>query len=174
MRILGVDPGSQRTGWGVVTGTAHRPTMLACDDIRLTPGRSLAERLHQLREEFEAVVRRLEPESAAVEAAFHGVNARSALQLAHARGVVLAVLGGLAIPVTEYTPAKIKSSVTGNGRAEKGQVEAMVMRLLSLESAPGNSDRADALAVAYCHLVHARSAAAIARTTRPTRESTRS
>ena len=160
MRVLGIDPGSLCTGWGVVAGSPHSPSMVDCGEIRLGSSKPLSERLSQLRIELEEVVRRFEPEAAAVETPFHGANARSALRLAHARGVVLAVLGGLGIPVSEYTPATVKQSVTGNGRAEKGQVEIMVTRLLSLERPPGGADRADALAIALCHLTRASSAAA--------------
>jgi len=92
------------------------------------------------------------PTEAAVEAPFHGASARSALQLAHARGVVLAVLGISSLPVFEYSPATIKRAVTGNGRAEKEQVEAMVSRLVGAGCPPGKSDIADAIAAAMCHL----------------------
>lgn len=99
-----------------------------------------------------SVIERYAPSEAAVEAPFHGASARSALQLAHARGVVLAALGGSSIPVFEYTPATIKKAVTGNGRAEKSQVEAMVVRLVSGSVATGQTDVADAIATALCHL----------------------
>jgi len=98
---------------------------------------------------------------AAVEAPFHGVSARSALQLAHARGVVLAALGRSGLRVFEYSPATIKKAVTGNGRAEKGQVEAMVSRLVAGGCAPGRSDIADAVAAALCHLFAAGHAEAL-------------
>ena len=149
MRILGVDPGSLRTGWGLLIGTAGRPRLLECGVIQLGPNSSLPTRLHSLRVEFEALVQRLHPTSAAVEAPFHGPNARSAFHLTHARGVLLAVLGGEGIPVAEYTPATVKKAVTGNGRAEKGQVQGMVGRLLGSGSQP--FDAADALGVAFCH-----------------------
>jgi crossover junction endodeoxyribonuclease RuvC len=173
MRVLGVDPGSQRTGWGVVSGSSNRPVLIESGEIRLATGMGFAERLHRLRIEFETIVRRFEPQAAAVESPFHGVNARSALQLAHARGVLLAVLGGLEVSVVEYTPAVVKRTVTGNGRAEKTQVGAMVVRLLSLDSAIGSSDRADALAIALCHLAHSGTAAAVAAATGSSRRGPR-
>jgi crossover junction endodeoxyribonuclease RuvC len=120
--------------------------------IRL--GRSeveFAERLHRLGIRLDELVRRLRPTTAAVEAPFHGVNPRSALQLAHARGVVLATLAGAGVPVAEYAPAAVKIAVAGNGRAPKDQVHAMVVRLLGIEGLAGPSDRADAIAVALCH-----------------------
>lgn len=154
MRILGVDPGSQTTGWGVVEGSPARPRYLRCGAIRLPRGLAFADRLHRLRSEFVALVRELRPAAAAVEAPFHGVNASTALRLAHARGVLLEALAAHDVPIAEYTPAMVKKSVTGNGRAEKRQVQAMVTRLLRLEQVeePGAADRADALAVALCHL----------------------
>jgi crossover junction endodeoxyribonuclease RuvC len=109
-------------------------------------------RLHLLTVEFRELVLRLGPSAAAVEMAFHGVNARAALQLAHARGVLLAVLAGAGIPVAEYTPAAVKKAVTGNGRAEKHQVQWMVARLVRSDTPTAGLDRADALAVALCHL----------------------
>jgi crossover junction endodeoxyribonuclease RuvC len=99
-----------------------------------------------------SVVERHAPSEASVEAPFQGVSARSALQLAHARGVVLASLGVSGLRVFEYTPATIKKAVTGSGRAEKEQVEAMVSRLVAGADASGRSDIADAIAAALCHL----------------------
>ena len=157
MRVLGVDPGTLLTGWGLLTGSADRPQLIESGVIRL--GRSstpLAERLHRLATRFDELVKALEPAAAAVEAPFHGVNARAALQLAHSRGVLLATLAGAGVEVVEYAPAAVKVAVTGNGRAEKAQVQAMVMRLLGVDALPGPADRADALAVALCHLSSAR------------------
>lgn len=164
MRVLGVDPGSLTTGWGVVTGTPARPRLLECGVIRLRARTGLAERLHQLQQAFEAVVRRLQPGDAAVEAPFHGPNARSALQLAHARGVVLAVLAGAGLDVAEYAPATVKQAITGAGNAHKEQVQAMVGRLLN--TAIATADRADALAVALCHAATLRHRYAISRASR--------
>jgi len=112
----------------------------------------LPDRLARLHTALCTVVEQHVPSEAAVEAPFHGVSARSALQLAHARGVVLAALGISGLRVFEYSPATIKKAVTGNGRAEKEQVEAMVVRLLSGGGSSGRSDIADAIAAALCHL----------------------
>ena len=113
---------------------------------------ALADRLARLHTGISSVVQQHAPTEAAVEAPFHGASARSALQLAHARGVVLAVLGNSGLRVFEYSPATIKKAVTGNGRAEKEQVEAMVSRLVAGGCPPGRSDIADAIAAAICHL----------------------
>jgi crossover junction endodeoxyribonuclease RuvC len=124
---------------------------------------AMADRLARLHAGIMAVVQEHAPTEAAVEAPFHGVSARSALQLAHARGVVLAVLGIAGLQVFEYSPATIKKAVTGNGRAEKEQVEAMVARLVMGGAPRGKSDIADAVAAAVCHLFGAGHADAIRR-----------
>jgi len=126
--------------------------LIACGEIRLPERMALADRLACLHAGIASVVRQHEPTEAAVEAPFHGVSARSALQLAHARGVVLAALGSSGMRVFEYSPATIKKAVTGNGRAEKGQVEVMVSRLVTGDHRSGKSDIADAIAAALCHL----------------------
>lgn len=151
--VLGVDPGSYVTGWSVLDGTGSSPRLVASGEIRLAQRASFPERLHALGREIEAVVSRFEPEAAAVEAPFHGPSARAALQLAHARGVILAVLGGRGIPVAEYPPATVKKAVVGTGRADKVQVQAMIQRLLRVPLDPtAGLDRSDAVAVALCHL----------------------
>jgi crossover junction endodeoxyribonuclease RuvC len=151
-----VDPGSIATGWGLVGGSPTRSEWLAAGVIRLDgPGGApddLAPRLWRLQQELTALVQHLRPTAAAVESPYHGANARSAFQLAQARGVALAVLAGAGIRVAEYTPATVKKAVTGNGRAPKEQVRSMVSRLLgrqALERERG--DVTDALAVALCH-----------------------
>jgi crossover junction endodeoxyribonuclease RuvC len=151
VRILGVDPGSHVTGWGLVASEPSGLQLLESDVIRIGAGIALSDGLALLYSRLESVVRRIEPTAAAVEAPFHGVNARSALRLAHARGVVLAVLGAAAIPVAEYTPATVKKSVTGDGRAGKEQVRRMVSHLLGRARLGGGRDLSDALAVALCH-----------------------
>jgi crossover junction endodeoxyribonuclease RuvC len=147
-----VDPGTRCAGWAVVAGSAYKPELIACGEIRLPERVALADRLARLHAGIATVVETYAPLEGAVEAPFHGVSARSALQLAHARGVVLAALGISGLPVFEYSPATIKKAVTGNGRAEKQQVEAMVSRLVAGAVAPGRSDIADAIAAALCHL----------------------
>jgi crossover junction endodeoxyribonuclease RuvC len=145
------------TGWGLIGGRPARPQWLDAGVIRLGGGGdALPERLMRLQGELEALVRRLRPTCAAVESPYHGVNARSAFQLAQARGVVLAVLAGAGLDVAEYTPATVKKSVTGNGRAPKGQVRSMVGRLLGRPELDVPDDLADALAVALCHGASAR------------------
>jgi crossover junction endodeoxyribonuclease RuvC len=152
-RILGVDPGSLVTGWGLIGGFPSRPEWIDAGVIRLASpsGGGLAHRLNRLQGELTALVERLKPTCAAVESPYHGVNPRSSFQLAQARGVVLAVLAGAGVEITEYTPATVKKSVTGNGRAPKEQVRTMVAHLLGPQARSGSDDLTDALALAVCH-----------------------
>lgn len=120
--------------------------------IEIAASGAFSLRLCRLQSELQSLLLRLQPTAAAVESPFHGVNPRSALQLAHARGVVLAVVAGIGIEIVEYAPAAVKKSVTGTGRADKAQVEFMVARTLGPGAARSCGDRADALAVALCHL----------------------
>jgi crossover junction endodeoxyribonuclease RuvC len=166
LRVLGVDPGSIITGWGLLTGHASKPTVVECGAIRLGRGGEFAARLDRLYEELSSVATRLEPAVAAVEKPYHGASARSSLQLAHARGVVLAALAHSGVRVAEYAPAQVKLSVTGNGRAEKSQVEAMVSRWLGAIDGGRPSDVYDALAVAVCHLARANFDRAVRRSLR--------
>ena len=163
MRILGVDPGSVITGWGLVSGDPRRPRLLESGVIRLGTTADFPSRLARLQRELTDVVDRVRPDQAAVESPFHGKSARSALQLAHARGVVLAVLAASGIEVTEYSPASVKKSVTGRGRAEKSQVRAMVAQLIAPAVVRGPEDLSDAVAVALCHGATAGYRAAISR-----------
>ena len=151
-RILGIDPGSLHTGWGLLGGSFHRPTLIDSGVIRLGQAGSFPCRLAGLRASLEILLSRVAPTAAAVESPFQGINARSALQLAHARGVVLAALAGAGLEVVEYSPAEVKKSVTGTGRADKAQVEFMVGRTLGATAMGSCGDRADAIAVALCHL----------------------
>lgn len=150
MRILGVDPGSVTTGWGLICGSSAQPELLDSGLIHLR-GSDFANRLAFLKRQFEDLVDRLHPDSSAVESPFHGANPRSALQLAHARGVILAGLAAAGVEVVEYTPATVKKSVTGNGRAAKSQVQTMVYKLLATSAHDTSNDLSDALAVALCH-----------------------
>lgn len=151
-RILGVDPGSRFTGWGLLAGN-RTPRLVDQGVIRLDSRVPLAERLAGLHARLSEIVRRLLPDCAAVETPFKGVNPRSAIQLAQARGVILAALGTCEVPVFEYSPAAVKKAITGNGRAEKIQVGRMVAHLLPQGLPEGAADDlTDAVAVALCHV----------------------
>lgn len=152
IRILGVDPGSQVTGFGVVDRIRGEIVLVEQGCIRAGRGDDFAARLRVIYEELCAVIARTSPSVVAVESPFHGLNAKSVIQLAHARGVILLAAAVHQIPVAEYSPRSIKSAVVGYGAAEKSQVEKMV-RLLVSGAAVGKlgADAADALAVAVCH-----------------------
>jgi crossover junction endodeoxyribonuclease RuvC len=147
LHVLGLDPGSRFTGWGVVAVDGARSRYLGCGRIALPAGEPLPLRLGRLAAEVEALLGRWRPAAAVLEEPFHGVNSRSLIVLAQARGAILATLARAAVPIDEYSPAEVKMAVTGSGRAEKQQVARMVAMLL-----PGSggavADAADALAVA--------------------------
>jgi crossover junction endodeoxyribonuclease RuvC len=151
MRVLGVDCGTERTGYGVIEsdGRAHR--LVAAGTIRTSPKEPLERRLAQIAGELREVVRQHEPQAAAVEEVFYAVNARTALKLAHVRGVALLTVAEAGLELGEYSPLEIKTSVVGYGRAEKRQVQMMVQSLLGLDRELDSEDAADACAVAICH-----------------------
>ena len=157
--MLGVDPGSRATGYGVVEADGSRLRCVACGVIRPAEG-PLEARLGQIHHALGEVLRRYEPTHVGFEAIFAARNLRSAIVLGQARGAALAVCGLAGAVVHEYTPSEVKSAVVGQGRASKQQVQHMVRLLLGLERAPA-SDASDALAVAICHLQRAPLRAAI-------------
>jgi len=154
LRALGIDPGSRVTGWGLLVGDGGQARLVEAGVLRLGAG-DLPRRLAVLQAELTGLLSRLQPAVAAVETPFHGASARSALQLAHARGVILAVLATAGVEVVEYTPATVKKALTGNGRADKEQVAQMVARLLGDALPEASHDLSDALALALCHLASA-------------------
>lgn len=149
-RVLGIDPGSHNTGWGIVERRGSALRLVGCGTIAPGSNRPLPERLAEIANELSAICARERIDAASVETVFHSVNARAALILGQARGAVFAALGGL-LPVHEYAPGEIKRAVTGNGRAAKEQVGRMVGLLLG-GKAPGDEHACDALAAAICHL----------------------
>jgi len=152
VRTLGIDPGSLATGWGVLAGSPSHPKLLACGVIRLPAQASLAVRLARLHASLVEVLVCHSPDTAAVEAPFHGVSPRASLQLAHARGVVLAAVSLSGVPVTEYAPATVKKTVAGNGRAPKEQIGVLMESLFGPASTEHGHDVSDALSVALCHM----------------------
>ena len=152
MRVFGIDPGSERTGYGCVETDGSRHTIVVCGAIATPAAASFPDKLLLIHSRLAAMLRECRPDCVAIESVFYSVNVRSALKLGHARGVAMlaAVEAGLA--VMEYTPAEIKRAVVGYGRADKPQVQHMVKLLLRLPSVPTPHDAADALAVAICHL----------------------
>ena len=151
MRIVGIDCGSQRTGYGVIETDGRRHRMLVCGVIRTSTKQTFAERLRVIHDGLRDVLAEYQPESMAVEGVFAKVNPRSALQLAHVRGVSLLAAAEAGLLVGEYTPLEVKGSVVGYGRATKDQVRMMVSSLLGAAEINGSHDASDALAVALCH-----------------------
>jgi crossover junction endodeoxyribonuclease RuvC len=151
VRIFGIDPGSIRTGYGCVSTDGSRHQLIACGAITTPVGAPLPERLQRIYRELSRLVRDAAPDAVAIENLFHAKNVRSALTLGHARGVAVLAAIEAGVPVSEYTPAEIKQSVVGYGRAEKAQVQRMIALLLGLDTPPRPHDAADALAIALCH-----------------------
>ncbi len=156
--MLGVDPGTAATGYGIVERPDAGPMrLLECGVVRLPgPARALATRLNILHDELSAVIARSRPDALAVETVFVAHNARSALVLGHARGVVLLAAAQAGVPVAEYAPRSVKQSVTGGGGATKNQVGLMVARLLRLKNPPEPADAADGVAIALTHCLRTR------------------
>ncbi|MGH9162941.1 MAG: crossover junction endodeoxyribonuclease RuvC [Vicinamibacteraceae bacterium] len=154
MRIFGIDPGSVRTGFGCIETDGSRSRLIACGAIALPARASFPDKLLRIHARLEELLTAHSPDCVAIESLFHALNARSALQLGHARGVALLAARQAGLPVIEYTPARVKQTVTGYGRAEKVQVQEMVRMLLGLRERPSSLDAADALAVALCHVHH--------------------
>ena len=156
MRVFGIDCGTEITGFGVVDSDegSRQPRLVlqTFGAIRLLRTKPLPERLAQVFTELTEQMRRWQPEVVAVEEVFYSVNAKSALKLGQVRGVALLAAATCGIPLAEYAPLRIKSSVVGYGLAKKEQVQFMVALLLEMEQIPEPPDAADALAVAICHI----------------------
>jgi crossover junction endodeoxyribonuclease RuvC len=156
MRVFGIDCGTEITGYGIVeSDEAARVPRLACCDfgaIRLSKQKTMPERLKQVFDELIEALEKWQPDVVAVEEVFYSVNAKSALKLGQVRGVALMASAQAGLPLAEYAPLKIKSSVVGYGLAAKEQVQFMVARLLELPEPPQPPDAADALAIAICHI----------------------
>lgn len=153
MRVLGIDCGSEYTGYGVVEEIAGgRLVCCAQGAIRPKPRDSMALKLQYIFSSLSMIIAEHEPHQAAIEDVFYAVNVKSALKLGQVRGVALLAASSAGLAIAEYAPLAIKSAVVGYGRAEKPQVQQMVMRLLSLTEVPQPADAADALAIAICHI----------------------
>ncbi len=161
MRIFGIDPGADRTGYGCVETDGSRHRIVTCGAIRAATRTPFPEKLRTIHAELTDLLQACQPQSVAIENLFHAVNVRSALKLGHARGVAMLAAVEAGVPVAEYTPAEIKRAVVGYGRAEKMQVQHMVRLILGLPAVPTPHDAADALAVAICH-AHATAPARVA------------
>lgn len=152
--ILGIDPGLQHTGWGIIESRGNSLSYVACGSISTNPKQEIAARILHLNQELSKIISFYQPQQAAIEETFVNKNASSSLKLGHARGALMLTVSLAGLPVNEYAATLVKKSVVGVGRAEKDQVIMMVKRILpsaKIES----EDAADALAVAVCHANHA-------------------
>lgn len=151
MRILGVDPGLGRTGWGVLTCDSRQLQLHARGVIATSAGLAFPERLLEIHSALEKVIATHRPEIVAVEQSIYARNVQTALKLGHARGVILLAAARQGVEIVEYAPKAIKQSITGNGNASKEQVQRMVAALLQHEQRLQPHDITDAIAVALCH-----------------------
>ena len=151
MRVLGIDCGTERTGWGVIESDGRKHTVVAHGVIRLCLRDPLETRLAAIACALRALMTQHSPAAAAVEEVFYSMNVKTALKLAHVRGVALLAIAEAGITLGEYSPLEVKISVVGYGRAEKRQVQLMVRSITGLGEAIESEDAADALAVAICH-----------------------
>jgi crossover junction endodeoxyribonuclease RuvC len=153
MRVLGIDCGTEYTGYGVVDlFPDSRLVCIACGAIKASPRDPMPTRLSRISAGLTALISEHRPDRVAIEDVFYAVNVKSALKLGQVRGVAMLAAATAGLDVAEYSPLSIKSAVVGYGRAEKHQVQEMVTRLLHLEQIPEPADAADALAIAICHL----------------------
>ncbi|MEI8185717.1 MAG: crossover junction endodeoxyribonuclease RuvC [Chlorobiaceae bacterium] len=161
MVVLGIDPGSLNTGYGVIRHSAGVFSVLVCGVIRLHPGRSHAERIGTIYQELAAVIDDFQPERVALETAFLSRNVQSALKLGQVRGAVIALAMNQRLVLHEYAPREVKSAITGKGAASKEQVAFMVTRMLGLSVVPKPYDVTDALGIALCDLLRGESRKAL-------------
>lgn len=157
MRILGLDPGTATTGYGVIdVADDGRLTAVSFGAITTSPDSPMPERLQHIQRDLQGLLDLYRPDSAAIEEVFFGRNVTTAITVGQARGVLLLTLANAGLPIGEYSPPKIKEAVTGYGKADKTQVQLMVRNLLDLEETPRPDDAADGLAVAIAHYHHRR------------------
>ncbi len=152
MKILGIDPGLQKTGWGVISLIGSNLSLISCGVIKTDSKQDLSERLKAISLGISEVIETFHPDTSAIEETFVSVNASSTLKLGQARGAAMLTLALKNLPVAEYSATSVKKSIVGVGRAEKNQVADMVKRILCVKSiSEKESDATDALAVAICH-----------------------
>jgi crossover junction endodeoxyribonuclease RuvC len=152
MRVLGVDPGTLTSGYGIVAEEDHKLFHVASGGISPSAKQPFPKRLKKIYEELEKVIEKYRPHAVVVEDIFVSKNIKSALKLGHARGVAILAAMNAGLPVFEYAPLEVKQAVTGVGKADKKQVQMMVKVLLDLPKTPHPADAADALAAAICHI----------------------
>ncbi len=155
MRVLGIDPGSETLGWGVIEGRGLKYSLIEYGTVKSSPKDAFSKRLLKIYTGVEAVIEKFKPDVVSVEEAFYAMNVKVALKLGQVRGVVLLLGEKAGLEISEFSPRLIKQTVVGYGNAEKHQVQEMVRLLLKLKTVPQPHDAADALAIAICHFHHA-------------------
>jgi crossover junction endodeoxyribonuclease RuvC len=154
MRVLGVDPGLSTTGIGIIEGSGREMHALEWLTITTDPSAALVDRLAEIGRDLVPLLQEFRPDLAVVEQVFFAKNERTAIGVAHARGVLLMHIGSQGIPVLEVTPMQLKSAITGDGRADKAQIGTMLVRWLKMDTVPTPPDAADALALAVYGAQH--------------------
>lgn len=152
MRVIGIDPGTATTGYGVVEEQAGRELLVAYGVISTPSGMDMPLRLLTIHREINGLLEQYRPEAVAVEEIFHHKNARTVVTVAQSRGVILMTAAAAGIDIAEYTPLQVKQAVVGYGQAEKKQIQLMVQKILHMKELPRPDDAADGLALALCHL----------------------
>ena len=159
MRVLGIDCGTERTGYGIIDSDGRVHRLVDAGVIRTMKQDAMQQRLLTIATELRLQIQRHRPQMVAIEEVFYAVNVKTVLKLSHVRGVALLAVAEAGLELAEYSPLEVKTSVVGYGRAEKSQVQKMVASLLKLDSVIASEDASDALAVAICHATHASSMA---------------
>jgi crossover junction endodeoxyribonuclease RuvC len=157
IRILGIDPGLRRTGWGLIETLGNRLSFVACGSVETSERETLAARLVVIHDGLARIVEEFQPDEAAVEQTFVNKDATATLKLGQARGIAMLIPARAGLPVAEYAPNLVKKTIVGSGHGEKAQIRMMIGVLLP-KSAPRSEDAADALAIAVCHAHHRTSA----------------
>lgn len=155
MKVLGIDPGSETLGWGVVEGEKLKYSLVEYGTIKSSPREKFSKRLLKIFDGVADLIWRFQPDVVSIEEAFYAVNVNVAMKLGQVRGVVMIAGEKAGLEIAEYAPRLVKQTVVGYGNAEKHQVQEMVRVLLRLQTAPEPHDAADALAIAICHFHHA-------------------
>ncbi len=158
MRILGIDPGTATTGFACIEHSRDQINIIAIGCIETAAGHALAERLHQIATDFEKLIKQTKPDQLAIEKVFFTKNVKTAIAVSHARGVFLSLAEKNGLKTREYTPSQIKLALTGDGAADKLQIQKMLQLICNLNQPPEPDDAADALALAICHSYNLNSA----------------
>ena len=161
MIVLGIDPSSTSTGYGLVEVTGNKHAFVACGCIRPQAGRPFEQRLSELYDGIGAIISDSGPQEVAVESSYYGKDANAAAKLGEARGVIRLAVYQAGLAIADYTPAEVKKAITGTGQATKEQVQFMITRLFGLREMPRPLDASDALAIAVCH-IHSRQVGKVA------------